>query len=92
VAKTPSDHPTNSSANGNGSEENGFGIPADTYGLKDKESAPSAPSSFERRKESNGERNHGDNYGLDKGKTEKEREGAADGQRNMASGTKWSKL
>ncbi|KAF2280648.1 uncharacterized protein EI97DRAFT_3991 [Westerdykella ornata] len=44
----------------------GFGIPADTYGIK--EGAPSAPSSFEQAKSKNPERNHGDNYGLAKGR------------------------
>jgi hypothetical protein len=43
----------------------GFGIPADTYGLKD--GAPSAESSFEQAKSKNNEKSHGDNYGLNKG-------------------------
>ena len=42
----------------------GYGPPADTYGLK--EGAPSVPSSFDQNKAKNNEKSHGDNYGLDK--------------------------
>jgi hypothetical protein len=42
----------------------GYGPPADTYGLE--EGAPSVPSAFEQEKAKNNEKSHGDNYGLDK--------------------------
>ncbi|KAF2748552.1 hypothetical protein M011DRAFT_466949 [Sporormia fimetaria CBS 119925] len=47
----------------------GFGIPADTYGLKD--NAPSVSESFEAAKAKNNEQSHGDNYGLDRNDAEK---------------------
>lgn len=60
----------------------GFGIPGDTYGLK--EGAPSAPSAFAQAKAKNNEKSHGDNYGLNQSSSNekpKESDSSSQGQK-----------